>query len=134
MTRPMNIKSLFCSVVLFLTLTLMKSAVADSELGQSIVPIEQGLTFTQTKTRHGLASLLVLRFEAGRIIAVNVSEKLEEYNVDPLALVSKYGIQRFREFGGSDTISVDVSLLELPPNMSNEQLGVGASMAWICIL
>lgn len=71
--------------------------------------------------------MLVLAFEAEKIIAVNVSEKLEEYNVDPLALVSKYGIQRFREFSESDTISVDVSLLELPPNMSNEQLGVGAN-------
>lgn len=92
---------------------------------------EEALTFARVGVETQRRVLLVTQYRDGKMIGVDLNQRLKTAEDNPLALFRQFGYAALRDTTTSvaDTVAVSVTALDVPFDAREQNIGVGLSYA-----
>jgi 2,4-diketo-3-deoxy-L-fuconate hydrolase len=95
--------------------------------GVSIAPVDQALTLASYREQGRPRVLLVRSYAANAIVGVDITVHFDRPQADALALFREFGYDTVAEAAGGASVTVDVVKLEVPFEVHEANIGIGAS-------
>ena len=96
-----------------------------------IAPLEEALTFAQTKAQDGERLIAVRAYQEGQIRGVDLSSLKTSAAEDAIDLIHRLGQDAIRAFvqAAKDEVTVSSDHLDLPVRLGDQNIGVGTNYA-----
>ena len=96
-----------------------------------IAPLDEALTFAQTKAEDGERLIAVRAYQEGQIRGVDLSSLRASASEDAIDLINRLGQDTIRAFvkAAKDEVEVEAARLGLPIRLGDQNIGVGTNYA-----